>query len=1046
MQGKYHEFATILRQHNVSGHENAFDKLVNLFLAKLVDEKRNGADLLFHWKGVAYDNAYDLQDRLQRLYTSGMKDFLGETVTYIDEQTVRKAFRRFERDPDATKDAILEYFRQLKFYTNNDFAFLDVHNARLFEENFAILLKIVRMLEDVRLLTDTPNQFLGDLFEGFLDRGVKQSEGQFFTPLPIVRFIVSSLPLQELVRDGDAPPRVVDYACGAGHFLNEYAQQIKPFLAAYAPDAAREHHGAIYGIEKEYRLSKVAKVAAFMYGEDDMRIVYADALARRADVPDASFDLLVANPPYSVRGFLATLSEEDRNRYELSGAVPSGSLESFNGIETFFVERAAQLLKPCGIAAVILPSSILSNGAAAYLRCRDILLRVFDIVAIAEFGSGTFGKTGTNTVTLFLRKKDAPPDFAAHCANRADAWLAAKHGGDEVFQDAAALDRYCAKRGFSPTDYRAFLAADAPERVPPAILTHDAVRALLADFAKRTARQKWTDAECAAEELKFLRTEERERLRVFLLADANPVPVLLVKMPADTKEAKAFLGYEWSARKGNEGIKYLGAADAKGAAGRSGDTPDGDDAIARNRGIEAIRTPLFDNAHLANEETEKLNSLVRKNFRAAITAGTENAAPVPAIPDSLRAFARTVPLADLLDFDATTFDRQIRTGATASAAPVRSKFPMVRLGDVAEIVRGVTFDKNDQVLEATGNVVLTADNITLDGRFQVEKKVFLRADLTLPAEKRLRSGDCFMCFASGSKKHVGKVCFISEDTDYFAGGFMGMIRSNGKIIPRYLHEILNAESVRNVVRQTSTGTNIQNLSSSISTVAIPLPPLAVQQKVVDACAAVDAECAAAEKIIADGKAKIADLFAAGQNAHAAMVKLADTSRFSLQIGRRVLGTQVSPDFSIPVFSANVFEPFGMIDKPLKGFSDFSTDSVLWGIDGDWMVGFMPKGKPFYPTDHCGVLRSRTDDIVPRYLVHALEEAGKAAGFKRSYRASIDRIQSLSIALPPRAEQEKIVAAVEAEEAAIAAAKEVLAAAPTRKAAILANYGVIEAIG
>lgn len=37
IQKKYHEFATILRQHNVSGRENAFDKLVNLFLAKIVD-------------------------------------------------------------------------------------------------------------------------------------------------------------------------------------------------------------------------------------------------------------------------------------------------------------------------------------------------------------------------------------------------------------------------------------------------------------------------------------------------------------------------------------------------------------------------------------------------------------------------------------------------------------------------------------------------------------------------------------------------------------------------------------------------------------------------------------------------------------------------------------------------------------------------------------------------------------------------------------------------------------------------------------------------
>ena len=46
-QKKYHEFATILRQHNVSGRENAFDKLVNLFLCKLVDEIENPDDLKF---------------------------------------------------------------------------------------------------------------------------------------------------------------------------------------------------------------------------------------------------------------------------------------------------------------------------------------------------------------------------------------------------------------------------------------------------------------------------------------------------------------------------------------------------------------------------------------------------------------------------------------------------------------------------------------------------------------------------------------------------------------------------------------------------------------------------------------------------------------------------------------------------------------------------------------------------------------------------------------------------------------------------------------
>lgn len=49
IQSKYHEFATIMRQHNVSGRENAFDKLVNLFLCKIVDEAKNPKDLKFYW-------------------------------------------------------------------------------------------------------------------------------------------------------------------------------------------------------------------------------------------------------------------------------------------------------------------------------------------------------------------------------------------------------------------------------------------------------------------------------------------------------------------------------------------------------------------------------------------------------------------------------------------------------------------------------------------------------------------------------------------------------------------------------------------------------------------------------------------------------------------------------------------------------------------------------------------------------------------------------------------------------------------------------------
>jgi len=451
IQKKYHEFATILRQHNVSGRENAFDKLINLFLTKIVDEIQNPEELLFYWRGVAFDNYYDLQDRIQRLYRDGMQKFLNEEITYIDNDDIKKAFRLFKNDPDATRDQIEEYFRQLKFYTNNDFAFLDVHNHHLFLQNSVILLKIVRMIQDIKLKTKEQNQFLGDLFEGFLDQGVKQSEGQFFTPTPIVKFLVSSLPLKTLIEDRTEPLNVIDYACGAGHFLNEYATQIRDFLPA---EQLPTFYERIVGIEKEYRLSKVAKVSAFMYGQDEIQIVYADALAENPIIHNGAYHILISNPPYSVKGFLETLTPEERATFEIIKEIDNKSIYSNNSIEVFFVERAKQLLAPGGVAAIILPSSLLSNSGAVYTKAREIILQYFNIVAIAEFGSGTFGKTGTNTVTLFLRRKEENPAIAEHYLNRVNAWFNGDFEKDGVFADADLLIAYCQHIGCDLDDYK----------------------------------------------------------------------------------------------------------------------------------------------------------------------------------------------------------------------------------------------------------------------------------------------------------------------------------------------------------------------------------------------------------------------------------------------------------------------------------------------------------------------------------------------------------------------------------------------------------------
>ncbi len=462
-KGKYHQFRTILRKYNVSRRENAFEVLVNLFLCKIVDEKENPHDLKFYWKGIAYDNYFDLVDRLQALYKVGMERLLNQEINYVSNQEIEDAFWAIKQKRNATKQRIKEIFRNLKFYNHNDFGLIAVRNKDTFDKNAKVLLEIIQMWQGLRLKTKEQNQFLGDMFEFFLDNGIKQSEGQFFTPVPIYKFIVMSLPLESQLQAKNEPLRAIDYACGSGNFLTEYALQIKPLVKKHKGVEPTDYYKSIYGIEKEDRLAKVAKVSAFMYGQEEINIIDADALAANAKIKEGSFDVLVANPPFAVEDFLMTLDETDRERFELLNTV--ADLGNKN-IQCFFLERAKQLMVAGGVAGVVVPSTILSNSDGMHLQTRELLLKYFDFVSIVELGSGTFGKTGTNTVVLFLRRKTQRPEPAEHYWNRTldffENWDEELRSGGGAFLDLDVVKRYCQHINVPFEEYQEILKAPPP--------------------------------------------------------------------------------------------------------------------------------------------------------------------------------------------------------------------------------------------------------------------------------------------------------------------------------------------------------------------------------------------------------------------------------------------------------------------------------------------------------------------------------------------------------------------------------------------------------
>ncbi|ECC0361409.1 N-6 DNA methylase [Campylobacter coli] len=992
-EGKYHEFAKILRKHNISGKENAFDKLVNIFLCKIYDETFNKNNLKFGYFGVMADTYANMQDRLMWLYKEAMKEFLGEKITFVSNEDIEKDFKQLKIK--TLKEVMQNYIKELKFYSNNDFAFLEVHNKELFLKNALVLKEIVELFANYKLTQNSTNQFLGNLFELFLQKGMKQDEGQFFTPIQICEFIMYSLPLQEMLSKNSKALRVIDYACGAGHFLNTYANELKRYLTE---DELKEHYKNIYGIEKEYRLSKVSKVSSAMYGQNEINILYADALASfelantnnlegekaKPQIESNSFDLLIANPPYSVKGFLETLSDKSKNTYKLFN--DDINIETNNSIECFFCERANQILNDNAKAAIILPSSIL-NKDSIYKNTREILFQNFDFIAIVELGNQTFGATGTNTIILFLRKKETFKQ-ENHLISQ-DYSLIKERIEAENLKDNESfyqnyLSAYCDFRKFDKELYSNFLNGNLDSKLAELEAFKDYRNAFrqTSDYKKLKESKIYKESEDkqSLEDKAFLayaQAIEKDKLLYFSLSLNQEV--LIIKSPSDIKEQKKFLGYEWSNRKGDEGLKEL---------------------------HEPYLSPLFERGNPQNET--KLNTLIYKSFLNTLDV----------IPQELQTYATKARLVDMIDFEKVEFNKAISLNPSnlmqneMSNPFVNSKYELVEFGQLTKSLgkgrRPASFaDSNGKYPFIKSSRILEKCN---EYDFDIEALII---------------GD-----GGSANIHYINGKFSSSDHTYI------FINNKKNIILKFIYYVINSNL--HILEVGFKGIALKNIAKSfIQSLKIPLPPFEIQKQIVAECEKVEEQYntirmsveeyqklikAMLQKcgIIEDNQEyelnsildKINNLckinldseFLSSFNKTIKEYALSNPI-FKLSIGKRVLNNELLENGQIPVYSANVLEVFGFVNKEI--LQDYDNDSVLWGIDGDWMVGFIPKNKKFYPTDHCGVLRVDDTKINAKYISFILNEAGKKQGFSRKLRASIDRIKALRVKLPSLEFQDQI---------------------------------------
>ena len=242
-------------------------------------------------------------------------------------------------------------------------------------------------------LTQSAIDLKGRAFQKMLSPVMRAGMGQFFTPEPVVNFMVSVVAPQ--VHD-----LILDPFCGSARFLTASLLYVGASVKATHPNRFSEFaFGKLHGIEKSDRMARIAMTDMRLRGDGHSNIRCTDALLAFSNYPDIhpeSFDVILTNPPFgSVLG--------------ADAVTQLGSLSLANGrrsvpLEVLGLERCVQFLAPGGRLAIVLPDGILANRSAQYVR--DWLDRQVKVRAIVSLPIETFAPfgAGVKTSILFARK------------------------------------------------------------------------------------------------------------------------------------------------------------------------------------------------------------------------------------------------------------------------------------------------------------------------------------------------------------------------------------------------------------------------------------------------------------------------------------------------------------------------------------------------------------------------------------------------------------------------------------------------------------------
>jgi len=190
---------------------------------------------------------------------------------------------------------------------------------------------------------------------------------------------------------------IYDPACGTGGMLLAAVQHVKEMHGD-----VKRLWGKLYGQEKNLTTSSIARMNLFLHGIEDFQVVRGDTLRTPAFFEGdrlATFDCVIANPPFSLEKWGEELWLNDPFGRNFAGLPPSSS-----GDFAWVQHMVKSMAEVTGRMAVVLPQGALfRKGTEGSIRQK--LLEMDLIEAVIGLAPNLFYGTGLAACILVLRKR-----------------------------------------------------------------------------------------------------------------------------------------------------------------------------------------------------------------------------------------------------------------------------------------------------------------------------------------------------------------------------------------------------------------------------------------------------------------------------------------------------------------------------------------------------------------------------------------------------------------------------------------------------------------